>query len=98
MRVKAGQARLAFHPGGAGGKRSEAAMPIWIVKATWTEDEAEASERWEVAAATAHEAVRDATAHIRFQPHHVEARLCSAEEEARTAGLRPGQARRVPPG
>jgi hypothetical protein len=36
-------------------------MPIWIVKATWREDEADLSERWEVHSHTAHDAVRMAT-------------------------------------
>jgi hypothetical protein len=50
-------------------------MAIWIVRATWIEDEDEVSERWEVNAATAHEAVEDVTAHIRFAPHHVGVRM-----------------------
>jgi hypothetical protein len=50
-------------------------MPLWLVKATWIEDEAEASEQWEVTADTAHDAVKVATMRARFHPHHVEARL-----------------------
>lgn len=49
-------------------------MAIWIMKVTWMEDDAEVSEQWEVNAPTVHDAVREATTHIRFQPHHVEAR------------------------
>jgi hypothetical protein len=68
-------------------------MAIWIVKATWLEDEAEVSEQWEVNTETACDAVQEATAHIRFHPHHVEAKL-------RTGGavcdLSPGQVRRLP--
>jgi hypothetical protein len=73
-------------------------MPIWLVRATWTADEAEASEQWAVNADTAHHAVQAVTTHIRFPPHHVEARVCSAEgaDEARTRDLLPGEARRVP--
>jgi hypothetical protein len=68
-------------------------MPLWLVKATWIEDETEAHEKWEVNAATAHDAVREATAHIRFPPHHVEARLCVPEGSgAAPADLPPGQA------
>ena len=67
-------------------------MPIWIVKATWNEDDAEVSEQWEVNAPTGHEAIRDATTHIRFQPHHVEARHSES-----AAGLSPGEARRLSP-
>lgn len=74
-------------------------MPIWIVKATWMEDEAEASEQWEVNAPTAHDAVREVTTHIRFQPHHVEARhrTSQAGSDSGEAELPPGHARRVPP-
>jgi hypothetical protein len=74
-------------------------MPMWLVKATWIEDEAEASEQWEVSANAAHEAVREVVARLRFQPHHVEARLCTPElaKEAQATQLPPGQARRVPP-
>ena len=74
-------------------------MPIWIVKATWIEDEANVSEQWEVNAQTVHDAVREASAHIRFQPHHVEARRCDslAADEAGASGLAPGQARRIAP-
>jgi hypothetical protein len=74
-------------------------MQIWLVKATWTEDEAEVSEQWEVNAATAHDAVKEVTTHLRFQPHHVEARhrLPVTEDNARAINLPPGQARRIPP-
>jgi hypothetical protein len=73
-------------------------MPLWVVKATWVEDEAEASEQWEVSAATAHEAVQEVTARLRFQPHHVEARR-QTEDEAEAAVARPvgGAARPIPP-
>ncbi len=73
-------------------------MPLWLVKATWIEDETEANEKWEVNAATAHDAVKEVTSHIRFHPHHVEARR-SLPEGADKAHDRPppGQARRVPP-
>lgn len=74
-------------------------MAVWLVKATWIEDEAEASEQWEVNADTAHDAVKAVTAHLRFQPHHVEARLCPAEvkDKALAIDLLPGEVRRVPP-
>jgi hypothetical protein len=73
-------------------------MPVWLVRATWIEDEVEASEQWEVDAATAHDAVREATKHIRFPPHHVEASLrAPSKGESRAADLPPGKARRIPP-
>lgn len=77
--------------------KSEAEMPVWMVKATWIEDEAEASEQWEVSAATAHDAVGEVTARLRFQPHHVDARrLTEAEARSALAGAG-GAARRTPP-
>ena len=73
-------------------------MPFWLVKATWIEDEAEASEQWEVNAATAHDAIKEATTHIRFHPHHVEARLCLPEiVDKAPIDLLPGHVRRIPP-
>ena len=74
-------------------------MPIWLVRATWVEDEVEASEQWQVNAATADEAIKDVTPHVRFPPHHIEARPLSSEGEnvPDVSGLEPGQARRIPP-
>jgi hypothetical protein len=69
-------------------------MPIWLVKATWIEDEVEASEQWEVNAATPHDAVEEAIKHARFYPHHVEAKLCSTNERLREGEIRLGQAQR----
>jgi hypothetical protein len=72
-------------------------MTIWYVKATWREDEAEASEQWEVNAETAQDAVAAVATHLRFHPHHVEARQSTPEDaKARAADLSPGEARRVP--
>jgi hypothetical protein len=71
-------------------------MPIWLVRAIWMEDETEASEQWEVTAPTALEAIREATAHIRFQPHHVEAKLRSAQA-ARPNDSQEERAKRVVP-
>jgi hypothetical protein len=73
-------------------------VPIWLVRATWTEDEAESSEQWEVNAETAYDALNAVATHLRFKPHHVEARQCAPEgtQEAIAAGLSPGEARRLP--
>lgn len=49
-------------------------MAIWLVNASWTEDDAEASEQWEAHVNTAEDAVREVTKHLRFPPHHIEAR------------------------
>lgn len=65
-------------------------MPNWLVKATWIEDEVEASEQWEVGADTAHEAIKEVTMNLRYQPHHVEARRGEGD-------LPHAQMRRVPP-
>jgi hypothetical protein len=73
-------------------------MATWRVKATWREDEVEASEQWEVNAATAHDAVKVATTHMQFRPYHVEARLISPESKDAADDLAPGHGRRVPPG
>jgi hypothetical protein len=73
-------------------------MPLWLVKATWTADEAESSEQWEVNAETVQDAVRAVATHLRFHPHHVEARRCEPEgaDKAIAADLAPGEARRIP--
>jgi hypothetical protein len=52
-------------------------MPAWLVQATWHEDEGEATEQWEVTAATADEAVAQARPRFRLPPHHVEVRRVS---------------------
>jgi hypothetical protein len=60
-------------------------------------DEAESSEQWEVNAETAHDAVKAVATHLRFPPHHVEARRCEPEgaDKAIAANLSPGEVRRV---
>ncbi|MFD1940656.1 hypothetical protein [Paradevosia shaoguanensis] len=69
-------------------------MAIWIVRATWVEDETDASEQWEVNAATAQEAMQEAALRMRFQPHHVEVRR--QLDAGDKTGLAPGQARHRP--
>lgn len=69
-------------------------MPIWLVRTIWSEDETEATELWEINADTAADAVTGVTPHIRFPPHHVEARLST---ETDNTALKPGEVRRVPP-
>ena len=71
-------------------------MPVWLVKTIWNEDETEATEEWQVNADTAADAVTEVVTRLRFQPHHVEARLCSPDT-ARGIDLQPGHVRRVPP-
>lgn len=71
-------------------------MPRWLVRATWIEDDVEASEQWEVEADTAHDAVRDVSVHVRFPPHHVEAKLAPPDQAAAAHPLRRGEPRRIP--
>lgn len=52
---------------------AELDLPSWRVRAVWIEDETEACQEWEIRAATADQAIAQATQHIRFRPHHVEA-------------------------
>lgn len=72
-------------------------MPLWFVRATWREDEAEASEQWAVNAETAQDALAAVATHLRFPPHHVEARQRDPANatEALAVDLPPGEARRV---
>jgi hypothetical protein len=55
-------------------------MPLWVVKATWCEDEAEASEKWAANAETAQDAMAAVATHLRFHPHHVEVRLFERDD------------------
>lgn len=72
-------------------------MAIWTVKATWTEDEVEASEQWEVNADTAEDALREVKTHLRFPAHHIEARPSRLESAGPTPEVEipRGQARRI---
>ena len=78
---------------------SDTSVPVWLVKTTWSEDEAAATEQWEVMANTAHDAIREVSKHLRFQPHHVEASIRPPETHSATqqAKLQLGQVRRMPP-
>ena len=49
-------------------------MSIWIVRATWSEDDTAAAELWAVNAPTAVDAVREASSYVRYPPQHIEAR------------------------
>lgn len=71
-------------------------MPLWLVKATWCEDEADASENWEVNAETAQDAVTAVATHLRFHPHHVEARRYEPDDVSIATDLSPGEVRRIP--
>lgn len=71
-------------------------MTVWLVKATWLEDEAEANEKWVVNAETVQDAVTAVATHLRFHPHHVEAGHAPAEIGNLGTDLSPGEVRRIP--
>jgi hypothetical protein len=73
-------------------------MSLWMVKATWIEDEAEASEQWEVNAETAQEALNAVATHLCFHSHHVEVKRYEPGSADRTLAtdLSPGETRRIP--
>jgi hypothetical protein len=67
-------------------------MALWLVTASWSDDEAELTQQWEVNVPTEDEAVREVTMLLPSKPHHVQAKLV-AEELAPDLG--PGQAKRL---
>ncbi len=68
-------------------------MSLWLVKVTWCEDEAEASEKWE----TVQDAVTTVATRLRFHLHHIEARRCEPKDfDNQIANdLSSGEARRL---
>jgi hypothetical protein len=58
----------------------ETQMPVWVVRAIWIEDDQEVSEEWSVEAGEAHEAVREVSARLPYNPHHIEARRQKGDE------------------
>ena len=67
-------------------------MALWLVTASWSDDEAELTQQWEVNVPTEDEAVREVTMLLPSRPHHVEAKLLA---ESPATDLGPGQARRL---
>jgi hypothetical protein len=67
-------------------------MALWLVTASWNDDEAELTQQWEVNVLTEDEAVREVTMLLPSKPHHIEAKLVS-EDLAPDLGL--GQARKL---
>jgi hypothetical protein len=67
-------------------------MPLWLVTASWDEDEAERSRRFEVSAPTEGEAIREVAMILPSRPSHVEA-IQVRQELA--PDLPPGQVREV---
>jgi hypothetical protein len=67
-------------------------MALWLVTASWSDDEAELTQQWEVNVPTEDEAIRDVALLLPRKPQHVEVRRLSQEA---APDLVPGQARRV---
>ena len=67
-------------------------MPLWLVTASWSDDEAELSSQWEVNVPTEDEAVREVVMLLPNKPQHVEVKPLS---EDLAPDLGPGQPRKV---
>ena len=67
-------------------------MALWLVTASWSDDEAEVAQQWEVNVPTEDEAVREVMMLLPTRPHHVEAKLLSDDV---APDLGPGQARKL---
>jgi hypothetical protein len=67
-------------------------MALWLVTASWSDDEAQLTQQWEVNVPTEGEAVREVMMLLPSKPHHVEAKLLLAGVPP---DLGPGQARRL---
>lgn len=67
-------------------------MSLWLVRVSWSEDEAEVTQQWEVNAPSRDEAVREVVMLLPTRPHHLEAKLLPADL---APDLPPGQARKL---
>jgi hypothetical protein len=67
-------------------------MALWLVTASWSDDEAELTQQWEVNVPTEDEAVREVLMLLPGKPQHVEVKLLS---EGGVPDLGPGQAKRL---
>lgn len=67
-------------------------MASWLVTASWTDDEAELAQQWEVNVPSEDEAVREVMLLLPTRPHHVEAKLLSDHV---APDLGPGRARKL---
>ena len=65
-------------------------MALWLVTASWSDDEAELTQQWEVNVPTEEEAVREVVMLLPNKPQHVEAKLLAQDA---ASNLGPGQAR-----
>jgi hypothetical protein len=72
-------------------------MSIWIVRVSWNEDDTAATELWAVNTPTADEAVREASTHVRYPPHHVDVRPYDPDIDPPSAlDVESGQVRLIP--
>jgi len=67
-------------------------MPLWLVTASWDDDEAQLTQQWEVNVPTEDEAAREVAMLLPSKPQHVEVKLLSEEF---APDLSPGQARKL---
>lgn len=67
-------------------------MALWLVTASWSDDEAELTQQWEVNVPSEDEAVREVMMLLPSKPHHVEAKRLPEDV---APDLRPGQARKL---
>jgi hypothetical protein len=67
-------------------------MALWLVTASWSDDEAELTQQWEVNVSTEDEAVREVGMLLPSKPRHLEVKLLS---EVLAPDLGPGQARKL---
>jgi hypothetical protein len=67
-------------------------MPLWLVTASWSDDEAELTQQWEVNVPTEDEAVREVSMLLPSKPQHVDVKLLPQDL---APDLGPGQARKL---
>lgn len=67
-------------------------MALWLVTASWSDDEAELTQQWEINAPTEDEAVREVVMLLPSKPQHVEAKRLA---ETLAPDLGPGEARKL---
>jgi hypothetical protein len=67
-------------------------MPLWLVTASWSDDEAELTQQWEVNVPTEDEAVREVSMLLPSKPQHVDVKLLSQDL---APDLGRGQARKL---
>ena len=67
-------------------------MALWLVTASWSDDEAELTQQWAVNAPSENEAVRAVVLMLPSKPQHVDVQRLPAEH---APDLGPGQARKL---